>query len=59
MSKQHFGFPDVSLKPGPVADVLRPYGIGTLYNAVNWVWKLPYERNSDRADYMLVTKEPL
>lgn len=29
----------------------------TFHQAINWVWKLPYGRNSVRSDYMLVPSE--
>jgi hypothetical protein len=57
VSKSQYAFPDVLLKPSLVADALRPFGIGTFYQAVSWVWMMPYGRNSDRSDYMLVAKE--
>lgn len=51
-----FSFADVSLKPGPAADSLKELNITTFYQAVKFVWKLPYGRNTN-PDFMLVPKE--
>jgi len=55
--KSPFVFADTPLKSGPVSNTLTPYKIGSFYHAVEWVWKLPYGRNSDRSNYLLVPKE--
>ncbi len=55
--KSTFAFADTSLKPGPIGDTLVPYKIESFHRAVEWVWRLPYGRNSDRSNYLLVPKE--
>lgn len=52
-----FGFPDVLLRNGSCSAMLFPFGIKSFHEAVHWVWRLPYSRNSNRSDYMLVPKE--
>jgi hypothetical protein len=53
---ESFGFIDFNLRDGKQREAL-PAGIETFHQAVSWVWKLPYGRNSIRSDYMLVPKE--
>lgn len=52
-----FNFPNPTLSEGPISTLLRIRGITTFHDAVYWVWKLPYGRNSDRSDFTLVPVE--
>ncbi|MBK7962429.1 MAG: hypothetical protein IPK04_15330 [Bdellovibrionales bacterium] len=52
-----FSFPNKSLQPGKVTNLLTPYGIRTFHEAILWLWKLPYRRTSDRSNYLLVPIE--
>lgn len=49
--------PNSSLKSGPISDLLKPFGICNFHQAIEWVWKLPYGRNSDRTNYLLIPTE--
>lgn len=55
--KPAFVFTDASLKAGSVSNTLAPYKIESFHHAVDWIWKLPYGRNSDRSNYLLVPQE--
>lgn len=52
-----FAFSNLLLKPGPATSLLEPFAIRTFHEAILWVWRLPYSRNSDRSNYMLVPIE--
>jgi len=53
-----FSFPNPVLKPGEATDlVIRCSGMSSFHKAVQWVWRLPYGRNSDRSNYLLVPQE--
>jgi hypothetical protein len=52
-----FAFPDFTLQQGNINDSLSCFGIETFHDAVEWIWKLPYGRNTDRTNYLLVPKE--
>jgi hypothetical protein len=51
-----FSFSDILLKPGPVANTLAELDITTFYQAVEFVWKLPYGRNTS-PNCLLIIKE--
>jgi hypothetical protein len=42
---------------GPVSNALRAMGIENFGQALEWVHSLPYKRNSDRANYILIFSE--
>jgi len=42
---------------GPVSGAFRKHGVNLLSGALEWAHQLPYGRNSDRADYMLIFSE--
>lgn len=50
--------PDFDLVSGSVAtNQFLSLGLSNFHAAVDYVWRLPYGRNSNRADYNLVLKE--
>jgi hypothetical protein len=56
-SELMFAFPNPLMKPGRATNLLEPFKIQTLHEAVSWMWKLPYGRTSDRSNYLLVPVE--
>lgn len=45
------------LPVGPLSKAFLKLGVKAFDDAVLWVYQLPYGRNSDRADYMLIFEE--
>lgn len=49
--------PNFQLAPGPITDLITSFGIHHFHQAIEWVWKLPYGRNSDRTNFLLLPIE--
>lgn len=53
-----FPFPNPSLQSGTrTCNAFRAKNLASSHEAVAWVWKLPYGRNSDRSNFGLVITE--
>lgn len=52
-----FEFPNAKLKTGIATESVKAIGLQTLHEVAHWVWRLPYGRTQDRANYLLIPKE--